>query len=191
MRVAVSGAHSTGKSMLIAQFLAERPEFAHEPEAFEALADEVDLTETEGPTSEGLELLLHHSIAAVSRYDRGDSVVFERSPVDYLAYAAASVRTWRRPDRAAFLSTHVPQVRSVLRHLDLIVLLPVARSGVSGRTGESPAFRKRVDEALRAALVDDAYDLFGGSESPRVVELHPNPDRQLASLLELTRVAVA
>jgi predicted ATPase len=184
-RVAVSGAHSTGKSTLIASFLAERPDFAHEPEAFELLADDVDLTDTEGPTSEGLTLLLRHSVETVGRHPVGKSVVFERSPVDYLAYAAASVRSWSRAERSAFLSEHAADVREALRHIDLVVLLPVAR--VPGRAFENAGFRRRVDAELRGALVDDDYDLFGGSGSPRVVELHPDPERQLASLLELTR----
>ena len=191
MRVAVSGAHSTGKSTLIASFLAKRPHYAHEPEAFEALADDIDLTYTEGPTIEGLRLLLRHSVDTVVHFRTGQSVVFERSPVDYLAYAAASRRSWSRAERSAFLSDHLAEVRDALRHLDLIVLLPVAREGVSGRTGENPAFRRRVDQALRAALVDDEYDLLDGAESPSVVELHPDPSRQLASLLDLTHVAAA
>jgi hypothetical protein len=37
MRVAVSGTHNTGKSTLIAAFLAERPQYAHEPQAYEAI----------------------------------------------------------------------------------------------------------------------------------------------------------
>jgi predicted ATPase len=191
VRVAVSGAHSTGKSTLIASFLAERPEYAHEPEAFEALADDVDLTHTEGPTREGLALLLRHTIETVVRYRAGESVVFERSPVDYLAYSASSVRSWSRDERSAFRSEHVPEVREVLGYLDLIVLLPAPKNGVEGRVGESPAFRRRVDQALRAALLDDEYDLFDGADSPRVLELHPDPGRQLASLLELTRMATA
>ena len=68
------------------------------------------------------------------------------------------------------------------------MLLPLA---VGARTGENPPFRRRVDEALRAALVDDEYDLLGGPESAHLVELDSSPGRQLSRLLELTRVAEA
>lgn len=188
MRVAVSGSHGTGKSTLIVAFLDRNPAYAHEPEAFESLADDIELTESEGPTPEGLHALLEHSIAAVSLYDHGALVVFERCPVDYLAYAAASRRSWPRGAIASFLSLSVPRVRAAVRNIDVIAFLPVS-NGLPPRADENPRFRKRVDEALRRALVDDDYDLFGESKSPRVVELSPSPERQLGELIQLTCVA--
>jgi len=185
LRIAVAGSHSTGKSTLIAAFLAKRPSYLYEPEAFEFLADEVELTESEGPTPEGLELLLEHSVAAVGRYRHGDSVVFERSPMDYLAYAAASRRSWPSGSIEGFLSKHITLVQAALSDLDLVVFLPVVSNGIQLREGENRGFRRRVDASLRSALVDDEYDVLGGSGSPRVVELPGNPLRQLSRLLEL------
>lgn len=191
MRVAISGSHGTGKSTLIASFLARHPAWVHEPEAFESLADEIDLTPSEGPTPEGLQALLEHSISAVGLHRPEESVLFERSPVDYLAYAAASRRSWPGESIASFLSASIPRVRDAVRNLEVIAFLPVASRGVQSRSGENPRFRRRVDEALRRALVDDDYDLFGESKSPRVVELSPVPERRLAELIRLTRATPA
>jgi hypothetical protein len=187
MRVAVSGSHSTGKSTLIAGFVERRPEYLYEPEAYEALADDIALTASEGPTPEGLQSLLEYTVSAVTRHAPGACVVFERSPVDYLAYAAASRRTWSSASATSFVTTHAPAVKASLRHLDLIVLLPVSDEGpVRSRAGEDTRFRRRVDERLRRALIDDDYDLFGDGDSPQVVELSPFPERQLADLIRLT-----
>lgn len=192
MRVAVSGAHSTGKSTLIAGFVGRCPQYVYEAEAFETLADDIALTSSEGPTPEGLQSLLEYTVAEVALHAPGACVVHERSPGDYLAYAAASRGTWSRDDIARFLTIHHPVVRASLRYLDLIVLLPVAAAGpVRARAGENARFRRRVDEKLRRALLDDDYDLFGDGESPRVVELSPLPERQLSELIRLTRAAVA
>ena len=190
MRVAVSGSHGTGKSTLIASFLERRPDYASEPEAFETLGDDIDVTPGKGPSLEGLGALLAFTLGTVSAHSPGARVIHERSPVDYLAYAAA--RGGSRTGRAArFLATHVPLVRDALRHLDLIVLLPVSASGpIEAREGNDVRFRKRVDEALRRALVDDDHDLFGAGDSPRVVELPPLPERQLLELLRLTEPGV-
>ena len=182
MRVAVSGSHGTGKSTLIAAFLARRPEYLHEPEAYEELADEVRLGD-EGPDAEGLESMLRLAVAAVDRHAGTPDVVFERSPVDYLAYAA-STREWDSGSAGDFIAACVPVVRQSVRKLDLIVLLPVG-TGVGGRSGEDPRFRRRVDGRLRRALIDDDYRLFG-EDAPSVVELSPVPERQLAELLRLT-----
>jgi len=182
--VAVSGSHGTGKSTLIAAFLDRRPEYAHEPEAFEVLADEIALTASEGPTVDGLEALLRYTLLLVEGHAPGSRVVFERSPADYLAYAAAGRRGWSARSRAGFIERHAAGVRAAMRRLDLVVLLPVCRGGPA-RAGEGGRFRRRVDEELRRALIDDEHGLFDAG-GPRVVEMPPLPERWLGELLRLT-----
>ena len=113
-------------------------------------------------------------------------VVFERSPVDYLAYAEASVRSWPGGAIARFLRESIPLVREALPSLDAIVFLPVGSEVIESRPGENPRFRKRVDEAMRRAFLDDEYDLFGEETSPCVVQLSALPERRLAELLQLS-----
>ena len=186
MRLAVSGSHGTGKSTLVAAFLEACPDYRHEPEAFETLGDEVDMT-SEGPTPEGLERLLEHTLSVVSGYPAGASVVFERSPVDYLAYAAAS-KEWPAGAAETFLRAFVPRVRTAIRNLDLIALLPLpAKGSIDERPGDDRRFRKRVDAALRSALLDDDYDLLDDPAAPTVAELPRSPDRQLGELRRRAR----
>lgn len=183
MRIAVSGSHGTGKSTLIAAFLTQSPSYLHEPEAFEVLADEISLLPSEGPDLDGLTALLDYTLTALANHPRGACVIFERSPVDYLAYAAAT-EALTDSERTDFLDTHVSAVRAAVRALDLIVLLPVSSQGpIGARPGEDESFRERVDEELRRALLDDEYDLFDADGGPVVVELSPSPEHQLAELL--------
>ena len=185
MRLAVSGSHGTGKTTLVAAFLDACPGYHHEPEAFETLGDEVEMT-SEGPTPEGLERLLEHTLSVVGVYAEGASVVFERSPVDYLAYAAAS-KNWPS-GRESFLEAFVPRVRLAIRNLDVIAFLPLPAPGsIDERAGEDRRFRKRVDAALRSALLDDEYDLFDDPAAPTVAELPRAPDRRLGALRRLAR----
>lgn len=186
MRVAVSGSHGTGKSTLIAAFLAKRPHYSHEPEAYEVIADDIPLTAAEGPDLEGLAALLQYTISVLANYGRGASVIFERSPVDYLAYAAAT-RSIAATERREFIRGSLPMVRDSVCNLDMIVLLPVSNNEhIGSRPGEDEDFRKRVDDMLRRALIEDAYDLFDGGNAPLVVELPPSPDRQLTELMRRT-----
>jgi AAA domain-containing protein len=186
MRIAISGSHGTGKSTLIAAFLARCPQYQHEAEAFELLGDDVELTSSEGPTADGLQMLLEHTMAALAGHGPDASVVFERSPVDYLAYAVAS-RSWPKGSAARFVRTFVPRVRRSLRSLDVIAFLAISPGGPRPRSGEDTRFRRRVDEALQRVLLDDDHDLFEDQRSPRVVALPAQPDRQLAELVRLTR----
>ena len=188
MRVAVSGSHSTGKSTLIGAFAAKRPEYAYEPEAYEVLADDIALISSEGPDPEGLAALLEYTASVLTNHGRGASVIFERSPVDYLAYAAAT-RSMTTSERAEFMGAHVPTVRDSVRNLEMIVLLPVSSKGhIVSRPGEDERFRKRVDDELRRALIDDDYELFVGRDAPVVLELSPFPDQQLVELMRLTEI---
>jgi hypothetical protein len=171
---------------LIAAFVAKRPDYLYVPEAYETLADDVALTSSEGPDLEGLAALLEYTRTTLAGHPSPASVVFERSPVDYLAYAAAT-RAASKPERAAFLKMHVPRVRASVRRLDLIVFLPVSRRGpIRSRADEDDGFRRRVDDRLRRALIDDDYGLFAGRGGPVVAELSTLPDRQLAELMRRT-----
>jgi hypothetical protein len=189
VRIAVSGSHRTGKSTLITAFLDGRPEYLHEPEAFETLADEIELLEGGVPAPDGLRALLDYTVSALESRADDANVVFERSPMDYLAYAAASGEAWPAASRGEFLRACAPLVRASLPRLQLIAYVPLPPKGsVRLDAGESPRFRKRVDERLRSALFDDAFDLFDdrARPRPRVVELPAGPDRQLAELVRIT-----
>jgi len=60
------------------------------------------------------------------------------------------------------------------------------RAPIRPRRDEDERFRKRVDDKLRRALIDDDYDLLDDCDRPRVVELPPLPARQITELMRLT-----
>ena len=190
MRIAVSGSHGTGKSTLIAAFLQRCPAYSHEPEAFETLGDDVALTESGEPTPQGLKALLDYTLSAVEGHVAGSRVVFERSPVDYLAYAAAGRGGEWMNAAPGFVSAHVPAVRAAVRQLDLIAYLPLTHDGpAQGRPGEDARFRRRVDDCLRRALLDDEFDVLGERGRPSVIALPSDPRKQLAELVRQAEAA--
>src|SRR6185295_8260084 len=89
MRIAISGTHCCGKSTLIDQFLLAHPDFAHEPEPYEALQDDYGETFAAEPCAEDFYRQLEYNAGRLREYGRGDRVIFERSPADYLAYMLA------------------------------------------------------------------------------------------------------
>jgi hypothetical protein len=189
VRVAVSGSHGVGKSSLIAAFLGWHPEYVHEPEAFEVLGDDVALTESGAPTPDGLLSLLEYTVSAIVGHSSQPHVIFERSPIDYLAYAAARGNAWLSGEREAFLAAHTPIVRSSTRHLDLVAYVPF-NVGPRGRRGEDERFRRRVDAWLQRILLDDVYELFADGRPPRAVALPTATDRQLRELSRLVEARV-
>jgi predicted ATPase len=152
MRIAVSGAHRVGKTTLVEELSAALP-------AYRTVDEPYHLLEEEGhefadvPAVEDFELQLERSIACLSEGE-GD-VVFDRCPADLLAYLLT------HDDADAFdLDAWLPRARDAIAQLDLVVFVPIEdpdRIAMS-RTPDAD-WRQRVDEQLRAILVDDSHDL--------------------------------
>lgn len=153
MRIAVSGSHRTGKSTLLAAMAAALPAYAIVDEPYR-LMEEDGYVFSHPPSIEDFEAQLERSIREVR--DAGPDTLFDRCPVDLLAYlavhddaASADVERWR------------PAVRAAVETLDAVVLVPIeACDRIDRPSGDDDGeWRARVDEALRELLVEDSCDL--------------------------------
>lgn len=89
MRIAISGTHCCGKSTLIEAFRLRHRDYVHEPEAYEALQEFYGEGFGDEPTADDFYRQLEYQVDRLRQYGVGDRVIFERSPVDYLAYLLA------------------------------------------------------------------------------------------------------
>lgn len=154
MRIAVSGTHRSGKSTLIEALATLLPRYATVDEPYELL--EQDGYEFAHPPSlEDFEAQLEQSIASLAEED-GRHVLFDRSPLDFVAYASL------HEDGDSFeLEAWLPKIRGALESLDLLVLVPLETPDriVCSRAEDPTKSRVPVDEKLRELLLDDALDL--------------------------------
>ena len=130
MRIAVSGSHCTGKSTLIDAFLRAHPEFIHEPEPYEAMGEEFSAE----PNVDDFLRQLEFNIARLKQHKPGTKVIYERCPLDFLAYIQC-------------LSKATLNVDEALQHLDLIVYLPIDDT-IEPPDDEFSKLRKAVDRRL-------------------------------------------
>jgi hypothetical protein len=128
-RIALAGAHETGKSTLAAELARALPGHPVVEEPYYELEAEGHLFAAP-PTLEDFEAQLERSLRNV-REERGD-VIFDRSPADYLAYMLA-----HRDAADADVSSWLPRVADAVATLDLTVFV---RS--SGRTGSQRSGRR-------------------------------------------------
>jgi predicted ATPase len=110
MRIAVSGAHGTGKSTLIAELARRLDGYQVVDELYYTLLDEGHVF-AERPSAEDFELLLERSLAVVSD-STGPNILFDRCPADYLAYLSVV-----RRDDTVSLGGRNKRARQVLAHL--------------------------------------------------------------------------
>ena len=147
MRIAVSGSHATGKTSLVAELCTRLANVTAVDEAYYLLDEEGHVFETP-PSDADYEMLIERSFVLLAEEHAG-SVVFDRSPADYLAYLVAG---GRRPIE----SEHVSATAAALSTLDLIVFVPIEHPDrVAG--AEALRLRRRVDRILREMLVEGSW----------------------------------
>ena len=158
-----------GKSTLVADLARALPGYMVMVEPFVSLVEEGH-SFADPPTVEDFEAQLERSIEMLG--DAGADVLFERCPVDFLAYIAA------HEDGGTFdPGAWLPRVRAAVSTLDLIAYAPL-------QAGRRRGFRARVDDHLREILVEDAHGL-----GLNAVEVAGEPGARVAVLLAHIRGA--
>ncbi len=153
MRIAISGAHRTGKTALVEELVRALP-------SYEVLEEPYHQLEEEGyefpamPSLEDFELQLGRSIESILA--GGENRIFDRCPADFLAYLL-SHEDADGIDGKRWLS----RVRPAMRRLDLVVFVPVEDPDrIEASTLEAFDLRRRVDEELQQIVLEDRWD-FG------------------------------
>ena len=127
MRIAVSGSHSLGKSTVVNGWVAARNDYIREEEPYRVLGlqgpYEILFREASTRLQNGIQL--YYSISRVHRYATSDQrVIFDRAPVDYLAYSQYTANQGLTDIDDEFVRSMVPAVREALDRLDILAFVP-------------------------------------------------------------------
>jgi hypothetical protein len=146
---------------LIDEFLLAHPDFAHEPEPYAVLSEDYSEVFAAQPSAEDFYRQLEFQVEQLRSYSAGDRVIFERCPVDFIAYMLA-LRDLGRDDSALrVIEGSLDIVKKAIALLDWIVFLPIDNSGRCEVSDEEDLeLRAVVDSKLASLLNDDDLDLF-------------------------------
>src|SRR5262245_35756139 len=125
MRIAISGTHCTGKSTLIDKFLLAHPDFVHESEPYLVLVEDYGEDFAAEPSADDFYRQLEFNLDRLRHYRSGEKVIYERSPVDFLAYLLALSDLRRDRQAVALVEQALGLVHEGIEFLDLIVFLPL------------------------------------------------------------------
>lgn len=149
MRIAISGSHRVGKTTLVERVAERLPGHAIVDEPYYLLEDDGHEA-ADPPSVEDFEAQLVRSLAVLA--DAGRDVVFDRCPVDILAYLL------EHADAAAFdRDDWLDRIRDAVGALDLLVFVPIEDADRIALTRhDDVAHRRAVHDRLHDLLVDAA-----------------------------------
>jgi GTPase SAR1 family protein len=141
MRIAITGAHKVGKTSLINELREAFPDYEFKAEPYYEL-EEQGFSFSEVPTGAEYLTLLKHSIEQLT--SSGDNVVFDRCPVDILAYVQAEDEL-----DSSDLQSWYNKVKEVMKEIDILVFIPVEKPDLIGcAKSDLPKLRLIVNEIL-------------------------------------------
>lgn len=172
MRIAVSGTHFIGKSTLIEDFIKKHPEYKSEIEPYYKLQNEKPMELSLEPSLDSLLEQLDYSINQLNEFKKEKNVVFDRCPVDFIAYAMCALDEDDVDINDSEVSERFPDIKAALNNLDLILFLPITKENSIEYTEENAAYRKFADKCFKKLYRDDICDIFPKYNHPKVIEIY-------------------
>ncbi len=170
MRIAVSGTHFIGKSTLIEDFIEKHPSYSCEIEPYYKLQDEKAELPLEPCLDSFLEQL-DYSINQLNEYKNEQNIIFDRCPVDFLAYAMCELDQDSIDINDSEISERFSDVKAALNNLDLIIFLPITKECSIEYTEENPAYRRAADKCFKKLYREDICDVFPQYDHPKIIEI--------------------
>ena len=116
-------------------------------------------------------------------------MIFERSPVDFLAYLLALTDLGRRGGAGYVIDRSIAMVTEANQLLDLIVFLPLNDSG-SDTGDEDPELRWAVNSRLEDIFNNDDFNLFT-SDRPLTLQATGSTAQRLRMLERAVELSLA
>ena len=176
MRIGVSGPHGTGKTTLVEELCERLTGHLSVDEPYILLEEEGYAFE-HPPSFEDYWAQLRRCMRSLRAPT--PRVVFDRTPLDFLAYLAAL-------GAEVGAAADLPALRSALASLDLLVIVPISQETerVLPRA-EMPRLRAAMNDALLDLIYDDPLDVCRGV--PKIELRGPLQGRVAAVLAALPR----
>lgn len=177
MRIAISGAHSLGKSTMVWDWVQRHGHYIREEEPYRALRDWYTLEFRQASTRlhNGIQLL--YNTSRVNRYhSSSDHVIFDRAPTDYIAYSQYTANHGTTDITNAFVESMATTVRDSLASLDLLVFIPITDLAPvemedDGIRPIDSDYRNEVDAIFKDIYRHNRFDLLPHHNPPELIEI--------------------
>jgi len=153
VRIGISGTHGTGKTTLAEALCAHLPGHVAADEPY-YLLEEQGYEFGFPPSPEDYRALLACSVRSLTSPPPIKAVIFDRTPLDYLAYLAANGADPSEEGSTA-------KLQPAFASLDLLVITPITPETEQVLpAAELPGLRVRMDDALLELVYDDPLNAW-------------------------------
>lgn len=192
MRIAFSGTANTGKTTLIKNFLAVWTQYNTPIKTYRDLIKEKKLSHSSNTTTDTQWEILNFMIDQLQSYDKKSKVIFDRCPLDNLAYTLWAHEKGIEGFDKKYVDKCITLTKESMRHLDIIFLLrydPSIKIEADGIRDINLSYIQEVDNIFNALFEQykqnyDADIFFPKDDSPGIIELPTNPQRRVDIISE-------
>ena len=192
MRIAFSGTANTGKTTLLKNFLAVWSQYSTPEKTYRDVIKAKNLPHSSLTTTETQWEILNLMIDQLQSYDKKSKVVFDRCPLDNLAYTMWAYGKGIDGFDKEYVDKCVTLTKESMRHIDIIFLLnydETIKIVDDGLRDVDNTFIKEIDNIF-AALYEQYYQnpeadiFFPKHDSPGIIPLPTNPQRRIDIISE-------
>ncbi|OPC67332.1 hypothetical protein DSC47_01150 [Elizabethkingia miricola] len=151
MRIAFTGSHRVGKTTLVEEIAESLPDYEFINEPYLQLEEEGHLF-SEIPTLEDYIEQFNFSIEQLQNSD--DNVIFDRCPLDLLAYIYAV-------GKKKNISSLYEEMTTAIAEIDLLVFIPIEKVDLIGcQESDLPNLRQEVNDILEDWIGDFSNEIL-------------------------------
>lgn len=191
MRIAISGAHNTGKTTLVKSFLYTWDNYETPEKTYRDILKEQNLDHSSKTTPETQTAILNYFLDELQKYSSvDDKVVYDRCPLDTLAYTIYAHGKGLDGFDNKYVQDQIKLVRESMRFLDIIFICKFDKSQQivdDGVRDTDSGYLKEIDNIFESLYQQyfqnvDADVFFPKDDSPAVIKL-PNKAQQRIDLI--------
>lgn len=191
MRIAISGTACQGKSTLIKDFLEQWPSYKTPQKTYRDIITDNNLEHSSKTNKKTQWDILNFQIEELSKYRRGENVIFDRCPLDNLVYSLWASEQSDTDIDDTFIQKCIPLVRESFRNLDIIFFTPITQSApveVEEDGVRDTKIIEEIDYLFKAVHRDYQNNpkttLFVHDDKPAIIEVFGNR-RERIEILKL------
>jgi predicted ATPase len=187
MRICVSGSNGQGKSTFINDFLNQWKTYTTPKETYRDLLIKDGLDHSKDTTQDTQWAILNNMIDTLQKYNSDDKVIFDRGPLDNLAYTLWKYSKGDTDIDDEFMNKCITLIRESMKSIDIIFFTPITKVSpidYSDRDDDLDAdYIQEIDNIFKAFKYDwdvnENTKIFDPRDKPAMIEIFGSPQERI------------